>query len=89
VTRQILVLADRACQGAGATFRTPYHPSYHHHEQPGHHRRSNRDHACLRAPGERVFARLKSPRIPRRARCSTRRISRAIHAVPSTLYPYS
>jgi hypothetical protein len=30
-TRQILVLADRAYQGAGATVRTPY---YHHHELP-------------------------------------------------------
>jgi len=31
LTRQILVLADRAYQGAGATFRTPY---YHHNEHP-------------------------------------------------------
>lgn len=30
LTRQILVLADRAYQGAGATFRAPY---YHHREQ--------------------------------------------------------
>lgn len=29
LTRQILVLADRAYQGAGAAFRTP---SYHHRE---------------------------------------------------------
>ncbi|GAA3503351.1 hypothetical protein GCM10019016_104610 [Streptomyces prasinosporus] len=33
LTRQILVLADRAYRGAGATFRTPYH---HHYEQPPH-----------------------------------------------------
>ncbi len=33
LTRQILALADRAYQGAGATFRTPY---YHHREQPEH-----------------------------------------------------
>lgn len=31
LTRQTLVLADRAYQGAGATFRTPY---YHHREHP-------------------------------------------------------
>jgi hypothetical protein len=34
LTRQILVPADRAYQGAGATFRTP--PYYHHSEQPEH-----------------------------------------------------
>ncbi len=47
LTRQVLVLADRAYQGAGATFRTPY---YHHREQPQHYQQFNRDHARLRAP---------------------------------------
>ncbi|MFF9756750.1 IS5 family transposase [Streptomyces sp. NPDC014344] len=78
LTRQILVLADRAYQGAGATFRTPY---YHHSEQPEHYQQFNRDHARLRAPGERAFARLKSWHIMRRARCSTRRISRTVQAI--------
>jgi hypothetical protein len=78
LTRQILVLADRAYQGAGATFRTPY---YHHSEQPEHYQQFNRDHARLRAPGERAFARLKSWRIMRRARSSTRRISRTVQAI--------
>ncbi|RRR62548.1 transposase family protein, partial [Streptomyces sp. RP5T] len=78
LTRQILVLADRAYQGAGATFRSPY---YHHREQPEHYQQFNRDHARLRAPGERAFARLKSWRIMRRARSSTRRISRTVQAI--------
>ncbi|MCX5263998.1 IS5 family transposase [Streptomyces sp. NBC_00199] len=78
LTRQILVLADRAYQGAGATFRTPY---YHHSEQPEHYQQFNRDHARLRAPGERSFALLKSWRIMRRARSSTRRISRTVQAI--------
>jgi hypothetical protein len=68
LTRQILVLADRAYQGAGATVRTPY---YHHHEQPEHYQEFNRDHARLRAPGERALAQLKSWRLIRRARRST------------------
>ncbi|MEU3402283.1 transposase family protein, partial [Streptomyces filamentosus] len=72
LTRQVLALADRACQGASATVRTPY---YHHREQPEYYQRFNRDHARLRAPGERAFALLKSWRLLRRARCSTRRIS--------------
>ncbi len=35
-------------------------------------------HARLRAPGERAFARLKTWRILRRARCSTNRISHTL-----------
>jgi hypothetical protein len=78
---QLLVLADRAYQGAGATVRTPY---YRHHELPEHYQQYNRDHARLRAPGERAFARLKQRRILRKTRCSTNRIGRtaaAIHAI--------
>ncbi|CAM5541005.1 hypothetical protein SHIRM173S_05386 [Streptomyces hirsutus] len=36
---------------------------------------------AARAPGERAFARLKSWRIMRRARSSTRRISRTVQAI--------
>jgi len=82
LTRQILILADRAYQGAGATVRTPY---YHHHEQPKHYQQFNRDHARLRAPGERAFARLKSWRALQRARCSPRRISRTVQAIHTLL----
>ncbi|MFF4410637.1 transposase family protein, partial [Streptomyces sp. NPDC001404] len=82
LTRQILVLADRAYQGAGATVRTPY---YGHRELPEHYQRFNRVHARLRAPGERAFARLKTWHILRRARCSTNRISRIVQAVHTLL----
>ncbi|WP_172388242.1 transposase family protein [Streptomyces sp. MNP-20] len=78
LTRDILILADRAYQGAGATVRTPY---YHHREQPAHYQRFNRDHARLRAPGERAFAQLKAWRLLRRARCSTRRIGTIVQAI--------
>ncbi|UNM13188.1 transposase [Streptomyces formicae] len=82
LTRQILVLADRAYQGAGATVRTPY---YHHRIQPAHYQEFNRDHARLRAPGERAFAQLKSWHITRRARCSTNRLSRITKAIHTLL----
>ena len=85
-TRQILVLADRAYQGAGATVRTPYN---HYREQPEHYQQFNRDHTRLRAPGERAFAQLKSWRILRRARCSTHRIStidQAVQTLPTCAY---
>ncbi|MGW2815294.1 transposase family protein [Streptomyces sp. NPDC001415] len=86
LARQILVLADRAYQGAGATVRTPY---YHHREQPQHCQEFNRDHARLRAPGERASAQLKAWRLLRRARCSTRRIGtivQAVHALMTCTY---
>ncbi|SFY45363.1 DDE superfamily endonuclease [Streptomyces atratus] len=53
LTRQILILADRAYQGAGAIVCTPY---YRHSEQLAHYQQFNRDHARLRAPGEGAFA---------------------------------
>ncbi|CAL9332684.1 IS5 family transposase ISSro1 [Streptomyces sp. enrichment culture] len=62
LTRQILVLADRAYQGADAAFRTPY---YHYSEQPEHYQQFNRDPARLRASGERAFAQLKTWRLLR------------------------
>ncbi|MFI9771615.1 transposase family protein [Streptomyces sp. NPDC052415] len=77
LTRQILVLADKAYQGAHATICT----SYKGRELPDRYRQFNRDHARLRAPGERAFARLKQWRIFRRARCSTSRIGRTVAAV--------
>ncbi|ANZ13344.1 transposase family protein [Streptomyces noursei] len=82
LTREVLVLADRAYQGAGATVRTPY---YRHRELPEHYQQFNRVHTRLRAPGERAFARLKSWRILRRARCSTNRISRTVQAIHTLL----
>jgi hypothetical protein len=77
LTRQILVLADRAYRGAGATIRTPYYGR----DLPEKYAQFNRDHARLRAPGERGFARLKQWRIFRKARCSPSRISRTVAAV--------
>jgi hypothetical protein len=75
---QLLVLADCSYQGAGATVRTPY---YRHHELPEHYRQYNRDHARLRAPGERAFAPNKQWRLLRKARCSANRIGRTVAAV--------
>ncbi|MFC9398685.1 transposase family protein [Streptomyces sp. NPDC057027] len=80
--RQILAFANRADQGAGATFRTPYH---HHCEQPEHQKQSNRDHARLRTPGERAFAQLKPWRLLRRTRCSTHRTSTIVQAAHTLL----
>ncbi|MFD5976452.1 transposase family protein, partial [Streptomyces bacillaris] len=45
----------------------------------------NRDHARLRTPGERAFAQLKSWRLLRRARSSTRRIGTIVQAIHTLL----
>ncbi len=44
LTREILILGDRAHQGAGATVRTPYK---NHREHPEHYQQFNRDHTRL------------------------------------------
>ncbi|MGX8904655.1 transposase family protein [Streptomyces netropsis] len=82
LTHRIPILADRAYQGADSTVRTPY---YRHRELPEQYQQFNRDHARLRAPGERAFALLKTWRVLRRARCSTNRISRIVAAVHTLL----
>ncbi len=78
LTQQILVLAGRACQGAGGTVRTSY---YGHRELPGCYQRFNRVHACLRAPGEHASACLKPWPILRRAQCPTNRTGTVVAAV--------
>ncbi|GGQ32934.1 IS5 family transposase [Streptomyces roseolilacinus] len=80
--REILVLVDRAYQGAGITVRNPYK---NHREQPEDYQQFNRDHARLRAPGERAFAQLKPSRILHRARCCTRRTGIIVQAVHTPL----
>ncbi|MET8249476.1 transposase family protein [Streptomyces sp. NPDC005202] len=77
LSRMVLVLADKGYQGAHGTVRTPYKGR----DLPQQYRQFNRDHARLRAPGERAFARLKQWRILRKARCSTSRIGRTVAAV--------
>ncbi|MFD8396517.1 transposase family protein [Streptomyces sp. NPDC059680] len=61
----MLILADRANSGASATVHTPYHGR----DLPEKYTQFDRDHAQLRAPGERAFARLKQWRMFRKARC--------------------
>jgi hypothetical protein len=80
--RQLLIPADWACRGAGSTART----SSYGRDLPEKYAQFNRDHARLRAPGERAFARLKQGKILRKARCSTNRIGigRTVAAVHAT-----
>ena len=71
LTRQILLLADRA-------FQAPSRPS-----TPYNHQQFNRDHARLEHPANAPSPSSCPFRILRRARCSTR--SRIIQAIPTLL----
>lgn len=61
----IVTLADKAYQGAEGSVFTPYKGK----NKPESQKRANRSHACLRGPGERANAQLKSWRILRKLRC--------------------
>ncbi|MFJ4806749.1 transposase family protein [Streptomyces murinus] len=82
LTRRILVWPTARLPGHRLHLS---HPCKHHREQPAHYQRPNRGHARLRASGERAFAQLKTLRLLRRARCSTRRISTAVQTLHTLL----
>ncbi|MFF5260924.1 transposase family protein [Actinomadura viridis] len=76
----LLVLADKAYQGAGEHIVTPYKGR----GKPESQKDANRSHARLRGPGERANAQLKTWKVLRRLRCCpfrTGRIAKAIHTL--------
>jgi len=76
----LLVLADKAYQGAGEHVLTPYKGR----GKPEPLKDANRAHARLRGPGERANAQLKSWRILHKLRCCPHRaghLTRAIHVL--------
>jgi hypothetical protein len=76
----MLVLADKAYQGAGEHVVTPYKGR----DKPESQKDANRAHARLRGPGERANAQLKAWRILRKLRCCpfrAGRIAKAIHVL--------
>jgi len=76
----LVVLADKGYAGASEHIRTPYKGK----NKPASQKDANRDHARLRAPGERANAQLKSWRILRKLRCCPWRagqLAKAIHVL--------
>lgn len=76
----LIVLADKAYQGAGDHVLTPYKGK----GKPESQKAANRSHAKLRGPGERANAQLKAWRILRKLRCSPNRaghLAKAIHVL--------
>ncbi|MEU9057293.1 transposase family protein [Streptomyces sp. NPDC048384] len=78
------VLADRGHQGDGGTVVTPIkrRPGA---ELPDKHKRSNRAHARLRAPVERLISRIKQRRIFRHTRISPNRLTSAAASIPTLM----
>ncbi len=77
---ELLVLADKAYQGAGPHILTPYKGR----DKPEPQKDANRAQAKLRGPGERANPQLKSWKILRKLRCCphrTGRLAKAIHTL--------
>ncbi|MCC2280712.1 transposase family protein [Streptomyces sp. ET3-23] len=77
---KIPALADRAYEGAGGTFCTPF-KRHCGRELTAKQKAVNRAHARLRSPVEQTFARLKTWRLFRKARCSPNRLTSMTQAV--------
>ncbi len=77
---KIPTLADTAYVGAGGTVCTPF-KRHSGRELTVQQKNVNRAHSRLRSPVERAFARLKSWRIFRRARCSPNRLTSMTKAI--------
>ncbi|MFE6689753.1 transposase family protein, partial [Streptomyces sp. NPDC057743] len=71
---KIPVLADKAYQGAGGTVCTPF-KRHCGHKLTTAQKAVNRAHSRLRSPVEQAFARLKTWRLFRQARCSPNRLT--------------
>ncbi len=77
----VMTLADKGYQGAGGSIRTPFKR---HRLRPRLSRRQravNRNHARLRAVGERAVATLKGWKILTKLRCCPRRASAIVAAI--------
>ncbi|MBH1938995.1 transposase [Streptomyces sp. AV19] len=77
---KIPALADKAYEGAGGTFCTPF-KRHCGRDLTTKQEAVNRAHARLRMPVERAFARLKCWRLFRKARCSPNRLTSMTQAI--------
>ncbi|SDI53355.1 Helix-turn-helix of DDE superfamily endonuclease [Sinosporangium album] len=76
----MLVLADKAYQGAGGPVVTPCKGKKG-RKKPESQKRANRSHARLRGPGERANAQLRSWRILRKLRCGPEKAGHLCKAI--------
>jgi hypothetical protein len=77
----VMTFADKACQGAGGTVRTPF--KRHHHRPPlsRNQKEVNRAHARIRGIGERAIATLKTWKLLARLHCCPQRATALLAAI--------
>ena len=89
----VMTFADKGYQGAGGTVRTPFKRHRHRPRLSRRQKAVNRDHARVRAIGERAIATLKTWKILTKLRCCPRHATTMVqailvlHAVEADRYP--
>jgi DDE superfamily endonuclease/Helix-turn-helix of DDE superfamily endonuclease len=77
----VMTFADKGYQGAGGTVRTPFKRHRHRPRLSARQKDVNRDHARIRALGERAVATLKTWKILTKLRCCPHRATAIIQAI--------
>ncbi len=78
---EVMTFADKGYQGAGVTIRTPFKRHRHRPRLSRRQKTVNRDHARIRALGERAVATLKTWKILAKLRCCPRRATAIVQAI--------
>ncbi len=77
----VMTFDDKGYQGAGGTIRTPFKRHRHRPRLSRRQKAINRDHARIRALGERAVATLKTWKILAKLRCCPRRATAIVQAI--------
>lgn len=80
-SHDVMTFADKGYQSAGGTVRTPFKRHRHRPRLSRRQKAVNRDHARVRAVGERAVATLKSWKILVKLRCCPRRATAIVQAI--------
>jgi hypothetical protein len=76
-----MTFADKGYQGAGGSIRTPFKRHRHRPRLSRRQKAVNRDHARIRALGERAVATLKTWKVLVKLRCCPRRATAVVQAI--------
>ncbi|MFC7535733.1 transposase family protein, partial [Actinoplanes sp. GCM10030250] len=77
----VMTFADKGYQGAGGTIRVPFKRHRSRPKLQRWHKRYNRQHARIRALGERAIATLKTWKLLTKLRCCPRRATAIVQAI--------
>jgi hypothetical protein len=80
-SNNVATFADKGCQGAGGSLRTPFKRRHPRPPLSGQQKAVNRAHARIRAVGERAVATVKGRKVLARLRCCPRRATAIVAAI--------